>query len=312
MSSTAVQASRKIVKSILSRETPEGAGAIVRRSIGTPQLRNFTPFLMLDHFNVGEGGFPDHPHRGMSTITYMLEGSFKHEDFMGHAGTINAGDLQFMTAGKGILHAEMPVRGPGLPNPKGLQLWVDLPKAKRMTEASYQELKSSEIPSAHPTSNTTIKVISGTALGNESEGSVTSPIKPPGGCWIFDVTFKAKGEQVFQAIPAGWNAFAYTLEGQTLIGGDSSLTKPTDPFYTVVLSAAEGEQGIRLESVSEGSRLVLIAGEPLDQEIIQYGPFVMDTEQGIRQAFQDFQMGVNGFEKARGWQSEIGKPLRGA
>ncbi|SDA01407.1 BZ3500_MvSof-1268-A1-R1_Chr10-1g02635 [Microbotryum saponariae] len=284
MSSTAVQASRKIVKSILSRETPEGAGAIVRRSIGTPQLRNFTPFLMLDHFNVGEGGFPDHPHRGMSTITYMLEGSFKHEDFMGHAGTINA----------------------------GLQLWVDLPKAKRMTEASYQELKSSEIPSTHPTSNTTIKVISGTALGNESEGSVTSPIKPPGGCWIFDVTFKAKGEQVFQAIPAGWNAFAYTLEGQTLIGGDSSLTKPTDPFYTVVLSSAEGEQGIRLELVSEGSRLVLIAGEPLDQEIIQYGPFVMDTEQGIRQAFQDFQMGVNGFEKARGWQSEIGKPLRGA
>ncbi|SCV73928.1 BQ2448_6358 [Microbotryum intermedium] len=294
MSSTAAQVSRKIAKSVLSRETPEGAGAIVRRSIGTPQLRNFTPFLMLDHFNVGEGG------------------SFKHEDFMGHAGTINAGDLQFMTAGKGILHAEMPVRGPGLPNPKGLQLWVDLPKAKRMIDASYQELKSSEIPSAHPTSNTTIKVISGTAQGNASEGSVTSPIKPPGGCWIFDVTFTAKGEQIFQAIPPGWNAFAYTLEGQTLIGGDSSLTKPTDPFYTVVLTSAEGEQGVGLKSVSDGSRLVLIAGEPLDQEIVQHGPFVMDTQQGIRQAFQDFQMGVNGFEKARGWQSEIGKPLRGA
>ncbi|ORY77266.1 RmlC-like cupin domain-containing protein [Leucosporidium creatinivorum] len=306
---TATRVSRSVVQSVLSRETPEGAGAVVRRSIGTAALRNFTPFLMLDHFNVAPGaGFPDHPHRGMTTLTYMLTGEFQHEDFKGHKGNIGPGDLQFMIAGKGIMHAEMPIHRPGGDNPTGLQLWIDLPSAHKLTEASYQELKASEIPSAHPSPDVLVKVICGTAQGNEQEGMVSSPVRPLGGCWFFDVKFAKAGERFWQEIPKGWNAFTYILEGSVSHGSEGSAL-PIKTFHTSVLSSAEGETGIELISTSEQARIVVVAGEPLEQEIVQHGPFVMDSRAGIQRAFQDYQMGANGFEGAHEWRSEIGKRM---
>jgi redox-sensitive bicupin YhaK (pirin superfamily) len=160
-------------------------------------LKNLTPFLMLDHFHVGNGaGFPDHPHRGQATVTYMLEGSSRHEDSAGHKGTIVTGGVQWMCAGKGIIHAEMPVHAPGQPDPRGLQLWVDLPKQFKMVDPSYQELGPEEIPTAYPggvDGHVRIKVISGKSHG------VESPVRPLGGCWFFHAIFRSKG-QFFQEI----------------------------------------------------------------------------------------------------------------
>ncbi|GAA6004084.1 hypothetical protein JCM10207_002418 [Rhodosporidiobolus poonsookiae] len=308
---TAARASRSVVKAILAVETPEGAGAVVRRSIGTPQLRNFSPFLMLDNFKVAEGaGFPDHPHRGMSTMTYMLEGYFEHEDFKGHKGKIGPGDLQFMIAGKGIMHSEMPIHGKDIPDPFGLQLWVDLPSKYKLTDPSYQERRAEEVPTAHPSEHVEIKVVCGEADGNAEEGVVKGAVQPLGGCWFFDFKLKKKGEKAFQRIPEGWNTFIYTLEGSTLVGPSSSPSRTlVKQYHTAVLSNQSGETGVELEAETDGSRFVVVAGEPLDQEIVQHGPFVMDSQVGIRQAFMDYQLECNGFEGAHGWKSEIGRKM---
>lgn len=307
--SSARQVSRTVLKSVLAVETPEGDGAVVRRSIGTSQLRNFTPFLMLDNFHVPKGaGFPDHPHRGMTTLTYLLRGYFQHEDFAGHKGRIGPGDLQFMIAGKGIMHAEMPVHEPGLDTPFGLQLWIDLPKEHKMVEPSYQELSATQIPSAHPQPNTLVKVICGEADGSSEEGVISSPVRPLGGCWFTDYTIKKKGEKVFQRVPQGWNSFIYTLSG-TLSAGPAtpSASNLIGPFHTAVLSNSPDSTGITLESASdEEVRFVVISGEPLNQEIVQHGPFVMDSREKIVEAFQDYRFGRNGFEGAHEWRSEIG------
>jgi len=292
-------ASRSVIKQVLSQETSEGAGAVVRRSIGSAQLRNLTPFLMLDHFHIGKGaGFPDHPHRGQATVTYITEGASKHEDSAGHAGTIQAGGVQWMCAGRGIIHAEMPVHEPGKPEPRGLQLWVDLPKQYKMVEPSYQELEPENIPSAFPEGpdGPEIRVISGKSHGQES------PVRPLGGCWYFHVKFKQPGK-IFQALPAGWTAFIYTLNGKVTVG-DSGTTH--DAFYTLVLSADDQETGVSVTALEGDTDLVLIAGEPLDQDVVQYGPFVMTSKEEIQKTFLDYRLGQNGFEKAHDWKSKIG------
>ncbi|GAA6030444.1 hypothetical protein JCM8097_009111 [Rhodosporidiobolus ruineniae] len=313
VANTAARVSRSVTKAILAVETPEGAGALVRRSIGTPQLRNFSPFLMLDNFKVAEGaGFPDHPHRGMTTLTYMIEGEFDHEDFKGHKGRIGPGALQFMVAGSGIVHSEMPVHGPGKKDPFGLQLWIDLPSKYKMVEAQYQERKAEEVSSAHPTPNVTVKVICGETEGSAEEGVVKGNVRPLGGCWFLDFQISKKGEKVFQPIPKGWNAFIYTLTGETLMGpSDSPARQTIKQYHTAVLSNNDGETGVELESATEEARFVVVAGEPLDQEIVQHGPFVMDSVQGIRQAFMDYQFERNGFEGAHSWHSEIGAKMTG-
>jgi redox-sensitive bicupin YhaK (pirin superfamily) len=230
---------RMIRKAFLAKEVSEGAGARVRRSIGTPQLRNFSPFLMLDHFNVKPGaGFPDHPHRkfflkirlvcsttnnfsgGQETITYLLQGAIDHEDFAGNAGTIEAGDLQFMTAGRGIMHAEMPRQNSDGSSNIGMQLWVDLPEKLKKCEPRYRDLKASEIPSIDIDDNKVhIKIISGQSHGVDSVKELAyTPV------WIFDVEIKPGGK-VTQALPEGWNAFAYTLSGTTDFGvGEDKTT----------------------------------------------------------------------------------------
>jgi len=216
-------------------------------------------------------------------MTYMLRGKFQHEDFVGHKGEIGPGDLQFMIAGRGVMHAEMPMHGPGLENPFGLQLWIDLPKQHKLVKPSYQELRADQIPSAQYSPEVLIKVVCGEALGADGE-VVSSPVRPLGGCWFFDVKISKEGESMWQAIPKGWNAFIYTLEGEVQVG-DSPLT--VAPFFTSVLTAKEGETGVEVTSKAGFSRFVIIAGEPLDQEIVQHGPFVMDTRAGIQQAFME-------------------------
>ncbi|KAL1963853.1 hypothetical protein VTN77DRAFT_7784 [Rasamsonia byssochlamydoides] len=286
-------------------EQAEGAGARVRRSIGTPKLRNFSPFLMLDHFTIGKGaGFPDHPHRGQETITYLLSGGVDHEDFAGNRGTIGPGDLQFMTAGRGIMHAEMPHENPdGSPN-VGMQLWVDLPKKLKYVEPRYRDLRATEIPTVEvDEGRVTIKVISGQSHGVDSVRDLAyTPL------WFFDITIRPGGH-VKQILPIGWNAFAYTLEGTTYIGS-GDMTKPIEQFHNVVFQ----QQGDYVEAsvpdnADKSSRFILVAGQPLDQKVVQYGPFVCTSQEEVYQAMLDFQTATNGFERARGWESEIGKRM---
>ena len=205
---------RAIRQAFLAIEQSEGAGARVRRSIGTSKLRNFSPFLMLDHFTIHPGaGFPDHPHRGQETITYLLKGAVDHEDFAGNAGTIEAGDLQFMTAGKGIMHAEMPRQNPDGSANVGMQLWVDLPEKLKKCEPRYRDLRATEIPSIEVDEGKVgIKIISGRSHGTDSVQELAyTPV------WIFDVTIRPGGS-VSQELPMGWNAFAYTLDGDLTFG----------------------------------------------------------------------------------------------
>jgi len=293
--------SRNVVKKVLAVEQSEGAGARVRRSLGSMALRNLTPFLMLDHFRIGNGaGFPDHPHRGQATVTYMLEGSSRHEDSAGHKGTIVAGAVQWMCAGKGIIHAEMPISGPGIPEPVGFQLWVDLPKQFKMVDPSYQELGPEGIPVAYPEGPdgpTSIKVISGKSHG------VESPVRPLGGCWFFHAKFSKKDSNIFQDIPANWTTFAYIFKGSVKVG-----EKPTsyESFHTIVFSNEPETTGVSITALEDNTELILVAGEPLDQTVVQYGPFVMTTRDEIQNTLRDYQTGRNGFEKAHSWKSEIG------
>jgi len=299
-----MSAARTIRKILLAAQQSEGQGATVRRSIGTASLRNLTPFLMLDHFTVSPGaGFPDHPHRGQETITYLLRGAVDHEDFAGNAGTIGPGDLQFMTAGRGIVHAEMPAaRGGGAS--EGLQLWVDLPRELKMCEPRYRDLRAAEIPEVHADEGRVrVKVISGRSHGVDSVRDLAyTPV------WILDVEVRPGGT-VTQEVPSGWSAFAYVLSGTAVFG---AARKSVGPFHNVVF---EGDGDNVVASVeadaAEPARFVLVAGQPLDQEVVQYGPFVLDSKEGVYQALMDYQERRNGFERAEGWRSEIGKSMMG-
>ncbi|KAK1761075.1 RmlC-like cupin domain-containing protein [Echria macrotheca] len=304
---TEMSVSRAIRKVFLAVEQAEGAGARVRRSVGTPQLRNFSPFLMLDHFSIKPGaGFPDHPHRGQETITYLLQGGVDHEDFAGNKGTINAGDLQFMTAGRGIMHAEMPRQNPDGSANVGLQLWVDLPASLKKCEPRYRDLRAAEIPQVEVDGGRVkVKVISGQSHGIDSVKDLAyTPV------WVLDLEIQPGG-RVTQPLPEGWNAFAYVLEGTAIFGGKEGEEKRVVGQYHNVVFEPQGEV-VRVE-VDEGAdgpaRLVLIAGTPLDQKVVQYGPFVLNSQEEVYQAFMDYQTHSNGFERAKGWESEIGKSM---
>ena len=221
---------RAVRQVFLAIEQSEGVGARVRRSIGTPKLRNFSPFLMLDHFTSSPGaGFPDHPHRGQETITYILQGAVDHEDFAGNAGTIEEGDLQFMTAGRGIMHAEMPRQNSDGTANVGMQLWVDLPEKLKTCEPRYRDLRAKEIPKIEvDDGRATIKIISGQSHDTESVQELAyTPV------WLFDVKIKPGGK-VTQELPVGWNAFAYTLSGTSLFGTTGKDQQTVEKFHNVV------------------------------------------------------------------------------
>ena len=295
---------RAIKFSFLAREQSEGAGAVVRRSIGTPKLRHLTPFLMLDHFRIPPGaGFPDHPHRGQETITYLLKGGVDHEDFAGNKGTIGPGDLQFMTAGKGIMHAEMPVQTEDIN--VGMQLWVDLPENLKSCEPRYRDLRAAEIPLATTDDGKVkIKVISGRSQGVESLKDLAyTPV------WLLDVSIQPGGS-LMQELPQGWNAFAYTLEGAVTFSNGGKAGETVTPYHNVVFEQTGDVVTAHVEDgATEGARFILVAGQPLDQNIVQYGPFVTTSKEAVYQAMMDFNTHSNGFERALNWESEIGKTM---
>lgn len=295
---------RAIQKSYLAREQAEGAGATVRRSIGVPQLRNFTPFLMLDHFNITPGaGFPDHPHRGQETITYLLEGGVEHEDFAGNKGRLNPGDLQFMTAGRGIVHAEMPAQNEE--RNVGMQLWVDLPKHLKMCEPRYRDLRASEIPKVTADDGKVeIKVISGKSQGVDSVKDLAyTPV------WLLDILIRPGGK-LEQDLPANWNSFAYVLEGVVDFSNGSKKPETIVKYHNVVFEQKGDSVTMSVEEgASESARIILVAGQPLDQAVVQYGPFVTTSREEVVQAMMDYQTSTNGFERAADWKSEIGKTM---
>jgi len=297
MSTSQSFASRVVEMKVESIEQAEGHGARVRRSIGGFKLKNFDPFLMLDEFKSGPpAGFPDHPHRGFETVTYMLpssKGIFQHEDFCGRKGSIGPGDLQWMTAGKGILHSEMPGNNE---ISHGLQLWVNLAAKDKMCEPAYQELLSSQVPKVSRDGVTAI-VIAGEALGVKSPVYTRTP--------THYLHFVLEPRAVLhQPIPVGWNAFLYTIEGIIEVGpnGDRCLAHHT---ITLTLSG----DGVTIRATDEPANFVLLAGKPLNEPIVQHGPFVMNTQKQIQEAMMDYQQGRNGFERAPGWRSEIGRPI---
>ncbi|KAH8889400.1 RmlC-like cupin [Thozetella sp. PMI_491] len=234
----------------------------------------------------------------------MLNGAFDHEDFAGNKGTINSGDLQFMTAGRGVMHAEMPRQNADGSANVGLQLWVDLPKELKMTEPRYRDLRAGEIPIATADDGkVTVKVISGQSHGVDSVRDLAyTPV------WILDVEIKPGGK-IAQPLPKGWNAFAYTLEGQTLFGPEGQQ-QPVEQFHNVVFEADGEVVHAAVDAGAEkNGRFVIIAGTPLDQKVVQYGPFVLSSQEEVYQAFMDYQTHSNGFERAKDWKSEIGKSM---
>lgn len=301
---SATEVTRAPHKIVYARETPEGVGATVRRSIGSMSLRNLSPFLMLDHAAVKKGsGFPDHPHRGQSTVTYVLSGKMQHEDFLGNSGKLEPGDVQWMTAGKGIVHSEMPLHDDTDEDAVALQLWVDLPADQKLCDPSYQEKKAAEIDTIHPKDGVEITVISGESHGTKGF------VRPVGGCWFMDFKLQKESASVFQPLPEGWTAFAYIINGELQVGEEATSV---EQYNTVVLSNEEGQNGVLLtrpEGTTEETRFVLIAGEPLDQQVVQMGPFVLTSQRQAMEAILDYQNGTNGFEGAAGWKSEIGSKM---
>ncbi|XP_057765552.1 pirin-like protein [Salvia miltiorrhiza] len=282
-----INMSRPVVRKFLARPQHEGVGATVRRSIGRFELKYFDPFLVLDEFSVSApAGFPDHPHRGFETVTYMLQGAVRHEDFEGHKGTIEAGDLQWMTAGRGIVHSEMPAAEG---TQKGLQLWINLSSKHKMIEPRYQEMKSREIAEASR-DGVQVRVIAGEALGVKSEIYTTTPTM------FLDFTLKP-GAHIRQPIPTSWNAFVYVLEGEATFSNS-----PVSAHHLLLLG--EGHAVYASNHSSKPLRFILVGGQPLGEPVHQYGPFVMNTQQQIDQTIEDYENCTNGFEKARHWKSQ--------
>lgn len=279
--------SRSVALLVEAVEQSEGVGARVRRSIGGAKTRNFDPFLMLDEGKVGSGaGFPDHPHRGFETVSYLLEGSMKHEDCHGHRGVMTPGCVSWMTAGRGVVHSEMP--GPG--GAHGMQLWVNLCAKDKMVPPVYQDLSPTEIPTPE-LGGVTARVIAGTAFGVSSRVFTRTPT------FYLDFTM-APGSLLTQALPLGWNSFVYVLSGSAKIGDviESAVAVPTQ--HTALLSCVDGEDGLRVWAGEAGCRLLLLSGKPIGEPIVQHGPFVMNTRAEIQAAVTDYQTGRNGFEKA--------------
>ncbi|WJX75055.1 Pirin-like protein 2 [Trifolium repens] len=280
---------RLVLNKFLAKSQREGVGAIVRRGIGRSELRNLDPFLMLDHFSVSPpGGFPDHPHRGFETVTYMLEGGMTHQDFAGHKGTIRAGDVQWMTAGRGIIHSEMPAEA----NNNGLQLWINLKSNDKMIEPNYQELPSENIPSGEK-DGVEVRVIAGESMG------VNSPVYTRTPTMFLDFTMRP-GTQLHQNIQESWNSFAYIMEGEGVFGSPNS--SPIMAHHVIVFTQGDGLSV--WNNSSKPLRFVLIGGQPLNEPVAQYGPFVMNTQSEIEKTLEDYQNGRNGFEMRLNWRSQ--------
>ena len=276
-------ANRPISRIIEPQYVVEGAGVRLRRSFAPLQTNEYDPFLLLDHFYFDDplqgpiSGFPMHPHRGIETVTYMLEGATHHRDSLGNAGLIGPGDIQWMTSGRGIMHEEMP-RQDSNGKVNGLQLWVNLPAAQKMTTPRYQEVSAATIP-AVTKDGVTVRVVAGEVWG--TSGPVTEIAARP---LYLDVSL-SPGASFVQSVPQRHTALAYLLEGAGRFGSDEEMV---EAVHMVVFG-----DGDRIEVKSdEGVRFLFMAGAPFHEPIVPYGPFVMNTVEEIRQAFYELQTGT--------------------
>ena len=285
---------RSVVRVVRGTPTSDGAGVKLTRVIGQPQLPDLDPFLMLDEFGTENpddyvAGFPEHPHRGFETVTYMLDGRMRHRDNHGHEGVLVPGGVQWMTAGRGIVHSEMPEQQEG--RMRGFQLWINLPAREKMSAPKYQEFGPETIPVATPAPGVRVKVIAG-AVG-EVRGPIVQPATDP---LYLDVEL-APGARFSQTLPAGDAAFVYVFEGAIRVHGAGSHAT-LGAHELAVLS--EGER-VELEGAAQAgnaargavatSRVILVAGRPLREPVAKYGPFVMNPREELVQAFQDLQSG---------------------
>ena len=285
---------RTVAGVVNSIETLEGAGFLVRRPFPKASFSEFDPFLLLDEMGPmelapGEAkGAPDHPHRGFETVTYLLSGDMEHKDSRGHAGRLTPGDVQWMTAGAGVIHSEMPAREFSRRGGRmhGFQLWVNLPKRDKMTKPRYQEIPNAQIPKATSADGLVkVSVIAGEAMGEKAIIETRTPI-------IYLHYRIEPGGVATQQVPDFYNAFAYVVEGEGLFGAESERVQDGQ----MVLFAQDADE-VRIENPTDEKatlEVLLIAGVPLNEPVARYGPFVMNTEAEIHQAFDDYRQGRMG------------------
>jgi hypothetical protein len=277
---------RQVIESV---PTSDGAGVKLRRSLGKSQGERLDPFLMLDEFfsdNPDDylAGFPNHPHRGFETVTYMLDGHMLHQDHLGNRGDLKTGDVQWMTAGRGIIHSEMPQQERG--RMRGFQLWINLPAKEKMKPAGYRDIPAAQIPVVDLPGGGRVKVIAGTLMVDSQatpgpmQGLSTDPL-------YFDIELPA-GARFTHPIKSDYSAFLYTYEGSVEVG-PAGKARPLKTHSAGVLS--DGDQ-IEIKATVDGARFILLAGRPLREPIVQYGPFVMNTRDEIEQAVRDYQNGT--------------------
>lgn len=280
-------AERRLTRVIASVPTSDGAGVQLRRSLGAPQALRHDPFLMLDEFYSDNpddylAGFPAHPHRGFETVTYMLEGHMRHEDNFGNRGDLGPGDVQWMTAAHGIIHSEMPQQTEG--RMRGFQLWLNLPAKEKLKPAAYRDIPTHRIPAVALPGGGEARVIAGTLrLG---EAATAGPVNTDGQAatdpLYLDVRLPA-GAEFAAPVRAGHNAFLYVYEGSASVAGQ------TVPQRAAGL-LSEGD-AVRVAAGPQGARFLLLAGKPLREPIVQYGPFVMNSREEIEQAMADYSSG---------------------
>lgn len=280
--------SRTVQQIIHAKSVSDGAGVKLRRSLGQSQDLRLDPFLMLDEFSSMNpddylAGFPEHPHRGFETVTYMLDGTMLHQDHLGNKGLLESGGVQWMTAGRGIIHSEMPQQESG--RMRGFQLWLNLPANEKMKPAGYRDIKPEDIPALHLGSGGQIKIIAGDVEidGNKHLG----PMQGLSTELLYLDVHLAVGEQLSLPIIASHAAFIYPYEGRIAVG---TLTEPQwlETHKAGILSS--GDQ-VEVRAGEEAADFLLLAARPLHEPVVQYGPFVMNTREEIEQAISDYKMG---------------------
>jgi quercetin 2,3-dioxygenase len=285
---------RTLKQIIPSIPTSDGAGVKLRRSLGSRHGAHVDPFLMLDEFysdnpNDYLAGFPSHPHRGFETVTYMLDGHMRHEDHLGNRGDLRPGDVQWMTAARGIIHSEMPQQTAG--RMRGFQLWINLPSKEKMKPAHYRDIPASEIPVLDLPGAVRVKVIAGSLdLGS---GLVSGPVNSSAARLstdplYLDIHLPAHSE-VTVPVTTGHNAFIYLYEGVARVGSEEQREGADLPARSGGVLSDEGP--VRLQAGGSEARVLLLAARPIGEPVVQYGPFVMNTRQEIEQAVEDFRSG---------------------
>jgi redox-sensitive bicupin YhaK (pirin superfamily) len=274
--------SRGVERVIAGQAVMDGAGVRINRVLTQPLQRRLDPFLMLDAFGSDKpgdyiAGFPEHPHRGFETITYMLTGKMRHRDSFGNEGVITDGGVQWMTAGRGVIHSEMPEQNDGLM--EGFQLWLNLPARDKLQAPWYRDIPSADVPRFTTDAGVTVQVIAG-----DSHGVHGAVERDATGVVYLDVALPA-GARFEQALPAGHNAFLYVFRGEAVVGG-----KGIGEGRMAILDNLDGADGVAITASSD-CRLLLLAGRPLREPIAQHGPFVMNTQAELVQAFDDFRAG---------------------